>query len=357
MQKIVLPLILATLALTACQEEITPQTEHVRSIKTYVVNDKTGGNLREYAGKVIAASSANLSFPVQGKVTEVFIQVGEIVAQGQILAQLDNIPFQLELNATKAELSKAKSSLHEKSEELKRTQKLYPKGWVSKAALDQAETAKKSAQSDVAFKQTRLNQAMRDLVDSQLKAPFNGVIAEKLFDANEDIKAGEKIFSIDSNDALQIAISVPEQTVPQVQIGMQAQASFSALKDIKALGRVTEIESSAGDASIFGVKVSLLERPQGLRPGMSSEVSLKIASVQEKTGFLIPLSAISAGDTTHKGYVFKFDETTSTLKKLPIIPQTAQANFIAVSGVNAGDVIASAGVSFLSDGLKVKLMR
>ena len=71
----------------------------------------------------------------------------------------------------------------------------------------------------------------------------------------------------------------------------------------------------------------------------------------------MPVSAIAAGDEPGKGYVFKFDEASSTVKRTPIVGEGVEDNRINITeGVAPGDVIAVAGVSFLRDGQQVKLM-
>ena len=78
----------------------------------------------------------------------------------------------------------------------------------------------------------------------------------------------------------------------------------------------------------------------------------------EQAGFLVPLTAIAPGDEQAKGYVFVFDPEARAVRRTAVSPgQGVMENLVAVaSGVKAGDVVASAGVSFLRDGQTVKLL-
>jgi multidrug efflux pump subunit AcrA (membrane-fusion protein) len=91
---------------------------------------------------------------------------------------------------------------------------------------------------------------------------------------------------------------------------------------------------------------------------MSAEVGLLLSREDEESGYLIPVSALAPGDEKSRGYVFIFDPESSTVKKTPVrSPAGIQDNYVAVKeGVKPGDIIAVAGVSFLEDGQKVKLM-
>jgi multidrug efflux pump subunit AcrA (membrane-fusion protein) len=91
---------------------------------------------------------------------------------------------------------------------------------------------------------------------------------------------------------------------------------------------------------------------------MSAQVSLLLSQEDVESGYLIPISALAPGDEKAKGYVFVFDPDTSSVKRTPVkTPTGVVDNNVAVKeGVKPGDIIAVAGVSFLEDGQKVKLM-
>ncbi len=101
-----------------------------------------------------------------------------------------------------------------------------------------------------------------------------------------------------------------------------------------------------------------LSDPAGnVLPGMTAEVALILGEADGQTSYLVPVSAVAAGDEPGQGYVFLFDAASSTVKRTPITGQGVQDNRIFITeGVEAGDVIAVAGVSFLRDGQQVKLM-
>jgi multidrug efflux pump subunit AcrA (membrane-fusion protein) len=111
---------------------------------------------------------------------------------------------------------------------------------------------------------------------------------------------------------------------------------------------VSEVSSAAGTASTFPVKVAIKDAGGQIRPGMSAEVGLLLSREDEESGYLIPVSALAPGD----------EKESSTVKKTPVrSPAGIQDNYVAVKeGVKPGDIIAVAGVSFLEDGQKVKLM-
>ncbi|MFT6557963.1 efflux RND transporter periplasmic adaptor subunit [Sneathiella sp.] len=340
--------------LGACDEPATNKSEPIRAVKLFDVSQNAGRNERIFSGKIIAANTANLSFPLAGTVKSISVNIGDKIEKGQILATLDPVPFELDVEAAEAELGKARSAAAEKEEDFKRNKQLFEKGWVSKAALEQAQYALETALSEVNFKTTRLNQAKRARADAVLTAPYQGVVAEKFAEPNEEVGGGKQILSLDAEGALEVSISVPENVISNLNMGMVATAKFGALPGETVRGRVTEISRVAGVGNVFPVKVSLIEPPSALRAGMSGEVSLVTQNAPGEHGFLIPLTAISASENLKDSFVYIFDPASQTLSRRPVIPETVRGNLIAVKGVDAGDLVVSAGVSFLSDGQKVK---
>ena len=353
----ILPFALASLVLAACEEEPPPVAEQIRAIKTITVTQLATGQERKYSGIVQATDSSSLSFQVSGNVKSVAVERGERVTKGQVLATLDSKPYELNVQAAQAELGKARAVQAEKKLEYVRQKTLYDKGWVAKAALDQALAAYDSARSQVNYAMSQLNLAKRDLGNTKLVAPFVGLIAERSVDPFVEVSTGQKLFEINAEGAIEVAFDIPETTIARITLGMPVGVTFSTNLDCLCTGRITEIGSVAGDANAFPVKAGLIDPPESVRAGMTAQVSIVLESERVETAYLLPLSAIAPGTETRQGFVFIFDPDTSTVRKTLVRGQGATENMIAIhEGVKAGDVIAVAGVSFLTDGPTVKLM-
>ncbi len=91
---------------------------------------------------------------------------------------------------------------------------------------------------------------------------------------------------------------------------------------------------------------------------MTVETTVLLAQQGDASTYLLPISAIAPSDQPGQGHVFVFDAKTQTVMKTPIKGKGATDNFAHIfEGIKAGDVVASAGVTFLRDGQKVKLMQ
>ena len=350
-------LMLATLILGACDENAPEVVKQVRAIKTFTVTEVASGQLRKFAGIVQATDSSGLSFQVGGNVRKVNVKLGDRVEKGTVLATLDRKPFQLDVQAAAADLEKARANFQQKKLELGRQKQLFAKGWVAEARVDQVVRGYESAVGQVNYAVSKLNLAKRDLRNTVLRAPFKGVIAGKQVDPFVEVKAGQKLFDLDAAGTLEVAFDVSETTISRIAIGMPVSATFPTSRNCVCKGRITEVGSVAGSANSFPVKASLLDPPSAIRSGMTAEVSILLKEDTETDAYLIPFASLAPAEKTREGYVFVFDPKNRIVRKTLVKARGATNNMIHIfEGIKAGDVIAVAGVSFLTDGQKVKLM-
>lgn len=348
-------LLLASL-LSACADEPPPLPEQVRPIRTFTVTEVASGQVRKFSGVIEASDSSSLSFQINGNVQEVPVNQGDQVTVGTVLAVLDQEPFQLSVQAAEADLQAVRADLAQAKAEFERQATLYEQGWVARARYDNAERDYRSAASRVDYAVARRNLAQRDLRNTTLSAPFDGFISVRSIDPFVEVRAGQKLFQIDAEGGFEVAFGVPETTIAQVVLGMPASISFPLIDGpIEAL--ITEVGSAAGTGNTFPVKAALIEPPSAVRPGMSAEVTVTLADEARESGYLIPLSAITPGDRPEEGFVFVYDPESGIVRRTLVKPsETLGSNVVAVTGVHAGDIVATAGANFLVDGQAVELM-
>ena len=351
-------LLSALAGVLGCDEEPVQQAERVRAIKPYFVVEPAGGDVRRYSGTISASNTSDLSFAVAGTVKTVAVNKGDRVAKGQVLATLDPKPFALNVQAARSEVNAARAEVTNKRAELDRQRKLFKRGWVAKARLDGAVTEFEAAEGKLNLARSRLGLAERDMRQTRLEAPFDGVIALRDVNPFVEVKIGQKVFQIDSQGAYEVDLSIPDTIIGRLSIGAPVTIDAATVAGCGCRGRITEIGSAAGAANAVPVTAAILEGPNGLLPGMAVEASLVLANNGGPRGFLVPLVAIAPGDKDGRGFVFKYDASGGVVRKTPVTGKGGvRGNLIGITeGVAAGDVIAAAGVSLLRDGQRVKLM-
>ena len=122
-------------------------------------------------------------------------------------------------------------------------------------------------------------------------------------------------------------------------------------------GKVDQISPQTGDANAYPIEVTLDRTPPGLRSGMSAELTFRFATQQTGTAFLVPLAAVKPSlDKDGDATVFVYQPDSKTLDERIVKITNVEGNALEIIGELAtGDIIASAGVSFLHDGMEVEL--
>ena len=343
-----------------CSQEAPKPTERIRAIKTITIAEKTSGPVRKFSGVVEAVDSSILAFEVPGNVKEVRVKVGDRVEKGQTIAILNERTFLLDLQAAEAAVERAKVQLADKKNDLDRFNRIakMDAGAVSQSSIDKSKAAYDSALKNVKYTRSQVKLVKRDLEKTVLIAPFNGIIGEKYVDPFQEVKRGEHLFILFSERAMEIAVQIPETVISEIHLDLPAEVQFPTLPDRIYKGVVSEISSVAGTANAFPVKVGVVDGGSEIRPGMTSEVLFMLSHKDQKAGYLVPLSAVAKGGGKSDFHVFIFDKETATVKKTPVKGEGVRGNRVGVTeGIKAGDIIAVAGVTFLEDGQKVKLMK
>lgn len=350
-------LLCIAVAVTACNEKIEV-VEVVRSIKTQTVSEQATEELAKFAGLVAAVDSSGLSFQVGGQVISVSVDIGDRVTKGQVLAVLDPEPYQLDVDAVEAELIRAKDNVTKSKAEYERQKRIFEQGAGAKSNLEVAEFNYKSARSAVNYQVARLDQAKRNLTKTTLLAPYDGSIAWRSVQPNEEVGVGQKILEINASGEMEVQLAVPETTVDRIHIDDSAMIQFPTLPGESAKGRISYIGSAAIKANAFPVRVVLIDPNKNVKPGMTAEANLFLKVENQHPGYLVPLQALLPAPETNRGYAFVYDPKTSTVRKTAVRARRMEnKEAVIFEGLAAGDIIAVAGVSFLADGMKVKLMK
>ncbi len=354
-----LPVLVVLLTvILACSEQAPPPVETVRAIRTFEVGDPAAGMKRRFSGVIEAADTSSISFEVPGNVQAVKVEVGENITKGQVLAVLDDRTFRMSVEAARAAVGRAEVERNDARSELDRLRKaaeINP-GAVSQRSIDQAETQFNSARKNLRYHNSQLDLARRDLERTVLKAPFDGVVATRLVDPFQQVALGEVLFDLYVESAMEAAISVPESEIDWVRLGLPGEIRFPAIPGQVFQGTVSEISRVAGGANAFPVRVLIDTDNPRIRPGITAGVTLLLDEGRDETAYLIPTGALLAGADESSGFVFVFDETSSSVKQTAVtFAGVRESSVIVRSGLQTGDVIAAAGVSFLRDGQKVIL--
>ena len=356
----------AALLVSACSRELPPVAQEPPRVKYFEVGEQSVGQLRRLSGKIVSQDTALLSFTVAGTVEEVLVVQGQEVARGQLLARLDPEPKQIAVNQARARVSVTRAQLLEAKQNYERIRDLFGRGFSTQAELDNAETDYAQATGNLEAAESELARDERDLTRTELVAPFPGSIGSRSVDPFQEVGVGEEVFVLQSDQALKVEVLVPETLIRLVEYGQPVEVTLPSLEDQVLRGRVNEIGSRAASGNAFPVSVQLFSTSSDLRVGMTAGVTFNFDNYLDGTPvYLIPISALAIDhgtvnqplDPHNDSYVPVYvigEDNVLEVRKIKVNGLRGDM-FEVFEGLEAGDKVVSAGVSFLREGMKVEM--
>lgn len=240
-------------------EKASPPSVHpVVQGKTVEVKEMEFPLRVEATGIVAAKTKATLASKIQGIVEEVRVREGEIVEQHQVLVVLEGRDL-------KAELARAQAELDNAAIQFARMKRLHAENSVAQQEFDNAKRNFKVATA-------RKEATLARLSYTKIKAPFRGLVTERLIEPGEFTSPGQPLLKLEDPSSMQLEVTVPESDVQVLRQGMTLSVIIDALArtgtDTHLSGTVAKIVPTGDPAThTFLVKVALPTLP-GLRSGM-----------------------------------------------------------------------------------------
>jgi len=337
----------------------------VRGLRTVVVQAAERAIERVYPAVLDPAETTDLSFELSGKLQNLTLSVGQRVEKGTIIARLDDTQYQTSVANARSALREARVQASLAKKEMQRKLALRERGVASQATADNAVADHASKVAQVEQAEQDLENRNEDLTKTIIRAPFDGIVSSVAATSFTTVSAGQTIASIYSATKYETSFSVNFDTVNQLKVGKPAVVRLSAMPDVEITARVTELGDKANSVSSFPVTVTLTEDHPLTKAGMAVEVAIEIM-LQGRLGYKLPLSAAindmpitqtAKANETIPINIYVFDTQSSTVKRRQVKLAGVRDNqLLIVDGLKAGEHVASAGVSFLSEGMKVKLL-
>lgn len=403
-------LFFATPFLSGCKPTEVAPKPGVRPVKTMVVAAGNDIRVRSFPGTVEASKRVELAFQVSGLLVEFPMREGQEVKKGDLIGQIRKDEFEARLTALQGQLDQARAELDalrlgERPEERLRRESqvraaqarlantraerdrlapLVTRGAISRTEFELADTNYQIAveeleaaqqlvekgmvarEEDLLAKQAQIRglegrvvEANIQLDDCTLNAPFDGVIAQRFVEQGQNVRAKDPIVRFQDANEIEIAVDVPE-TVMTNDIGradiVQMVAEISGAPGLKFPVEIREIAQVADPTvQTFNVRVAM-PAPADIRvlPGMTATVTVDFrrANILGKR-ILVPIAAVSK-PAKGKQVVWVIDGEGRAKSRPVKVGSLENGEIEIVEGLEPGDRIAVAGVSFLREGMEVR---
>lgn len=253
------------------------------------------GTVAPLAGEVRARQETVLAFRVGGMLVSRDADVGDVVARGARLAELDPGDLRLQAGAASAELAAARAELARTAAERARFASLAGDQLVSRSALEAAQTAEAAAAGRVRALAAQVEVARNQAAYTQLRAPSAGAIAATHAEAGQVVAAGQPVFTLAVAQGRDVVVAVPEGWVDAVTVGRPVEVGFWRAPGRRVRGTVREVSPVADPQTrTWEARVALRdEDADGIALGQTAEVY--ITRDADAGALRVPLSAVQKG--------------------------------------------------------------
>lgn len=341
------------LALAACSDKEAAPTP-IRPVLTQVVGQATAPAVATYSGEVRARVETALAFRVPGKIVSRRVDVGARVHAGQELARLDPADQALGASGADAQLAAARAELAFAKAELHRYAGLREKNFVSQAALEQKKAAFEAAHARVDALQAQAQLSRRQSDYTVLRADSAGVISQVTAEVGQVVGAGQMVLRLAREEGKEVAISVPESRMAELQQAGLAEVSLWSQQGTSKVfgGRIREVAPVADPVTrTYPVRVSIDKADASVLLGMTANV--RFQAKEGTAAITIPLAAVFQQEGKPAVWIVA-DGGKIALRPVTVASFTEGGARLS-AGLKPGERIVTAGVHKLIPGETVKV--
>jgi RND family efflux transporter MFP subunit len=255
----------------------------------------------EAAGFVRAVTYSNIRAEVSGKLQKLYVETGDMVKKDQILAELDPVLAKADEDEARRNVQLQKFTLERITRDLRRSEALREKGFVSERELLDARTAYEVAKLQGEIAQSRLDKASENVRKTVIRAPHAGQVSDctivegQIVIGAQSINSGTLIMTISDTSVLRVDVNLNEFAATRVELGKDALVTFDSIPGLRKNGKITFMtpfgtaDLKVPDLRVFPTQVSFAAG-DGVRPGISANVTVTVDSV--KGCVAVPVSAV-----------------------------------------------------------------
>ena len=380
----------ALLSLSACARDRGVQAaegQKARAVKTEQAQMRDVRRQVDVVGTLAAREEVVVSAEVDGRVARLVHDLGDRVAAGEALIELDQERLQYRAEAQRAALEQARArygasgdgdlppleqvpavvstsaQLADAQQQLERAknlaaQNLLPRSDLdtaqtrfntAKAAHDQALASARQLRADIESQSSSLRLAQRNLRDAVIRAPFDGYVAERLVSQGQYIQTQAPVMRIVRLQPLKITAEVPEKFAPWIRTGREMSVRVDAYPSQVFTGKVVRISPAVNLRSrAFAIEGEVPNADGRLKPGTFARV--QITSDHVDRAVTIPAAAVQSRYGTNRVFLVQNGQLAGT----EVVLGDRLGDRVEVAqGLDAGTTIVSADVEQLAEGMKV----
>lgn len=305
---------------------------------------------KSFPATVSADQYSNLAFKMMGPLVAMNVDEGQRVSKGDIVAELDQTDYKLDLEAKRASFQNAQSQLD-------RAEILLTKNAVSIQEYESTKTAYTNAKSAYELAENVLD-------ETKLRAPFDGFIQKCFVENYQRVQPGQEVVRLINPNRIQVEFTIPETNIQYFTSLNELYVEFDTYKGRLFKARVKEYVEASPDGSGVPVFLSIDDPAFNLDDfriavGFSCRVIVRIANKLQLDGVGVPLSAIVFNNKLKQKVIFVYDEALGQVRECPVDDCgliVGRDEVIVEGDVKVGERVVFAGATKLVDGQQVKVL-
>ena len=362
-------LLMGVCFLNGCDKQASPTLKPLPVRVTHVMPALAADGL-SYSASIQPQSQVNVSFRTDGYIRDIetridpngferILQPGDVVKQGDVMAQVDTRQYQDNLQQAQAKLSSAKADLLNASQNFKRARALQKTNSITGTDFDTAQRQFSSAEANVQAGLAAVDAAQLHLSETALLAPFEGTVIKRLIEVGALVHAGTPGFVLANTRSVQAIFGVPDTVLAHVRLGAPISVITAAYPVTAFAGNVTDIAPAANERTrVFDITVTINNPQDKLKAGMVTSLVLPLETAQE-AGVMVPLSSVveDPGSGNFSVFVVAAGSPSPTAQRRVIsVSRVIGNNILVTSGLRLNEQVVSAGANRVIDGQAINIV-
>lgn len=286
--------------------------------------------LEHSVGEIDSSTAPRVGAEVAGRIIQVYVDIGDPVKKGQLLAEIDPSDFSADAKRLEAQAS----SQHKLTE---RYRELARKGFISPSALENHDAQEVAARE-------QFTRAAKNLSRARIVSPVDGRVDKRLVSVGDWIELGKPVFQLSASEKLRIRLPFPENAAHHIKVGQGVTLTTPTSPDHSVSGKVAQIQQLVDSTNRAFDAVVEVNNPGGWKPGAS--VNGTVVIEEHEQAVAVPEVSVVMRPAGKVVYVI----TEGRAAQHIVTTGVTQNGLVEIlRGLKAGETIAVDGAGFLTD--------